>query len=81
MTSRQSQTPSPIEELTYEEAYSDLEELILALENEEHTLDEALALFERGQALANRCAGLLDEAELKLEQLSGETVEDLDLED
>jgi exonuclease VII small subunit len=32
-------------------------------------LEEALTLFERGQALAARCSELLETAELKLRQL------------
>jgi exodeoxyribonuclease VII small subunit len=40
------------------------------LENEKHTLDQAMALFERGQVLARRCAYLLEQAELKVQQLS-----------
>jgi exonuclease VII small subunit len=34
------------------------------------TLEEALALFERGQLLAARCTELLEVAELKLQQLT-----------
>lgn len=66
-------TPTtPIEELTYEQAFSELEALIAALESDGATLDELLAKFERGQALARHCATLLDQAELKVQQLSGE---------
>jgi exodeoxyribonuclease VII small subunit len=64
--------PKPVEELAYEPAYAELEGIISALETEQRPLDEALALFERGQALAKRCAELLDKAELKVRQLSGE---------
>ena len=49
----------PVEELSYEQAYKELEEIVSALESEEQTLDAALALYERGQALARRCAGLV----------------------
>jgi exodeoxyribonuclease VII small subunit len=61
-----------VDTMTYEEAFKEMEEIVAALEADEHTLEEALALFERGQALAKRCATLLDEAELKVQQLSGE---------
>jgi len=43
---------------------------VYALETNEKSLDEAIALFERGQALAKHCAGLLDKAELRVRQLS-----------
>ncbi|MFW5713823.1 MAG: exodeoxyribonuclease VII small subunit [Brevefilum sp.] len=36
-------------------------------------LEKALQRFERGQALAKRCGQLLEEAELKVQQLSMET--------
>ncbi|RME88732.1 MAG: exodeoxyribonuclease VII small subunit [Anaerolineae bacterium] len=62
----------PIEELTYEEAFAELEMIVNALEAEQHSLEEAMALFERGQALSKRCADLLDQAELKVRRLSGE---------
>jgi exodeoxyribonuclease VII small subunit len=62
----------PVEELTYEQAYAELESIVAALENEERNLDEAIAQYERGQALAKYCAALLDKAELKVQQLSGD---------
>lgn len=65
---------TPVEELTYEQAYVELEGIVTTLENEERTLDEAIAQYERGQALAKHCAELLDKAELKVQQLSGDEV-------
>jgi exodeoxyribonuclease VII small subunit len=67
----------PVEELTYEQALAELEEITRQLEETPPALEETLALFERGQALARRCAGLLDQAELKVRQLSGEELEKL----
>lgn len=66
----------PVEELSFEQAFSELEELVTALETGEQDLDGSVALFERGQALANYCAGLLDQAELKIQQISGEELLD-----
>ena len=60
------------ETLTYEEAVRALEELINQLEAPQITLDETISLYERGQALAKRCAGLLEQAELRLRQLGAE---------
>lgn len=62
----------PVEELSYEEAFTDLEAVVAALESADHPLEESLALFERGQALARRCAELLEKAELKVQQLTGD---------
>ncbi|MGA2489121.1 MAG: exodeoxyribonuclease VII small subunit [Anaerolineales bacterium] len=65
----------PIEEFSYEEAYTELEKIVTKLEAGEQPLEEAVALFERGQKLTRHCAGLLDKAELKIQQLSGEKLE------
>ncbi len=65
----------PIGKLTYEEAFGELEAIVLALESGEQPLEDALALFERGQGLTKRCAQLLDAAELKVTRLSGDTLE------
>ena len=62
----------PVEQLTYEQAFSQMQEVVSSLETEEHPLDKALELFERGQALAKHCAVLLEQAELKVQQISGD---------
>ena len=67
---------TPIEEMTYEQAFSALEAVVAALETENQSLDEAMQLFERGQALIRRCMHLLDKAELKVRQLSGDELTD-----
>lgn len=67
---------SPISEFTYEQAVAELESIVAALESAEHPLDEALALYQRGQLLAHHCAALLDRAELKVQQLAGENLVD-----
>ncbi|HET7377780.1 MAG TPA: exodeoxyribonuclease VII small subunit [Anaerolineae bacterium] len=59
-----------IEGLTFEEAFKELEESVVKLESGELPLEESLALYERGQALAVYCGKLLDEAELKIEQVA-----------
>ena len=68
--------PKPIEALTYEEAFSELETIVAALESGERPLEESMTLFERGQALTKHCAGLLDKAELKVQALVGESLTD-----
>ncbi len=64
--------PDNIQSLNYEQAFSELEEIVNGLETNQKTLEEALALYERGQALAQRCAELLDQAELRVRALSQE---------
>ena len=61
---------SEIENLTFEQAFAELEETVRKLEAGGLALEESLALFERGQALAARCGAQLDEAELKIKQLT-----------
>ena len=60
----------PVEELSYEQAFGELESIVNQLEGEQPPLEESLKLYERGQALTNRCADLLENAELKLQQLA-----------
>lgn len=63
-------------DLSFEEASMELEALVAALEGEQKSLEESMALFERGQALVKRCADLLEKAELKIKQLSGDKLDD-----
>ena len=58
------------EELTFESAFAQLEAIVGKLEAGDLPLDEAMALFEQGQKLAALCSARLDEAELKVQQLS-----------
>lgn len=60
----------PISEMTFEEAFAELEEVVRKLEAGGLTLEESLALYERGQALAAYCNQQLDQAELKVSQLA-----------
>jgi exodeoxyribonuclease VII small subunit len=71
------QAEKPIAELSYEEAFSELEQIVEALENNQQALEDSLKLYERGQALSQYCAKLLEEAELKVRKLS----DDLSLEE
>lgn len=73
-----STTPKAVEALTYEAAFRELQEVVSALEGEPQSLEEAMSLFERGQALAKRCTELLDQAELKVKRLSGGELTDLE---
>jgi exodeoxyribonuclease VII small subunit len=58
-----------IADLSFEEAYAELEATVARLERGDLSLEESIALFERGQALAARCNVQLDTAELKVRQL------------
>lgn len=58
------------DELSYEQAFRELEGLVASLESGDLPLEESLKLFERGQLLASRCSQLLEQAELRLRQLA-----------
>ena len=58
-----------IAELSFEEAFGELEATVARLERGDLSLEESIALFERGQALAAHCNVQLDTAELKVRQL------------
>jgi len=68
-------------EISFEKLYTELETTIEQLEAGNLTLDEALALYERGIELASQCNNLLDRAELKIQELSPSIVETADDED
>lgn len=59
----------PLEELSYEEALQELEELVKTLESGDNDLQTTLLHFERGQKLASYCISLLDDAEKKVDRL------------
>ncbi|MDQ3855433.1 MAG: exodeoxyribonuclease VII small subunit [Chloroflexota bacterium] len=63
-------------ELTFEQAYSRLEELIQRLDAGGLPLDEALTCYEEASALAGRCTELLDNAELRLRSVEDLVVEE-----
>ena len=67
-----------VKQLTYEQALGQFGEIVDALEREEQSLDKALALFERGQELARYCGDLLDQTELKVQQIIGEELVDFE---
>jgi len=67
----------PLEDLSYEQALQEMEELVNKLDTGENDLESTLLYYERGQALASHCLSLLDKAELKVEDvLKGENESD-----
>ncbi len=63
-----------IEQLTYEEALLELEQIVEVLEGEQNPLEESMKLFERGQALVRQCGALLESAQLKVQKLAGDSL-------
>ncbi len=64
-----------MKELTYEQAYKRLEEIVEKLENGSVPLEESMRLFEEGTKLANFCNSKLNAAEQKFTQLITENSE------
>lgn len=56
--------------LTFEQSLKRLEEIVSRMERGDVPLEEALSLFEEGTSLVKSCTKLLDEAELKIVQLT-----------
>ena len=66
-----SELPPKIE-ATYEEAREELIEVVRTLEAGGTTLEESLALWERGEALAKLCQEWLDGARKRLDEAMAE---------
>ena len=60
---------STVFDLSFEAAYAELEDIITRLDSGDLPLEESVALFERGRKLSQYCQGLLDNAELRVNQL------------
>lgn len=69
---------------SFEALFRELEATVAKLEDGDLTLDESLALFQRGMELSKKCGEMLDQAELRVKELSppaGEPLESEDLEE
>ena len=58
------------EPASFEDAQRELEQIVERLERGQAPLDEAVALWERGEALYRFCLGKLDAAQGKIEELA-----------
>ena len=63
------------DEVSFEDARGELEQIVTKLESGQASLEEAVALWERGELLYRTCVGKLDAAEGKMEEL-GKRVEE-----
>ena len=57
-------------EPAFESAQRELEQIVQRLESGDAALDEAIALWERGEELYRFCLGKLDSAQGKIEDLA-----------
>lgn len=60
---------SSLDELNFEQAYQELENIVERMERGEQDLEKSLNDFERGVALMKRCHSKLKDAEQKVEVL------------
>jgi exodeoxyribonuclease VII small subunit len=58
-----------LKDLSFEQALSELDDTVQRLERGDLSLAEAIALYERGMRLVQRCNDVLDAAELQVETL------------
>lgn len=61
--------PIPVDQLTFEKALAELEEIVGQLERGDVPLAESIASYERGEALKKHCEKLLGEAEARVEKI------------
>ena len=67
--------PDDIAQLSYEQARDQLVEVVSTLEQGQVTLEESIALWERGEALATRCEEWLTNARERLDKARSATNE------
>lgn len=60
---------SAIAALSFEDALKELERIVGRLESGDASLDEAITLYERGDALRRQCAARLDAAQARIEAI------------
>jgi exodeoxyribonuclease VII small subunit len=57
---------TPVDDMTFEQAMTELERVVGLLERGDVALEESITLYERGAALRKRCDTKLKEAEEKV---------------
>ncbi len=55
---------------SFEEALKKLESIVEELENEEITLEDSVKLYEEGVKMSRFCTEILEQAELRIEQVN-----------
>jgi exodeoxyribonuclease VII small subunit len=61
---------SDLATLPFEKALAELEAIVQRLEKGDVELDESIRIYERGEALKQRCEELLREAEARVEKIT-----------
>ncbi len=58
------------ERLSFEEALKKLESIVEQLEDEDITLEDSVKLYEEGVKMSKFCTEILEQAELRIEQVN-----------
>lgn len=61
--------PDDVKALSFEQALAELERIVDQLERGEAPLDQAIRIYERGEALKTHCEALLKAAEDRVEKI------------
>jgi exodeoxyribonuclease VII small subunit len=81
MAAKSKTNEAPVNQLSFESALKELEDIVSRLEQGEVDLEDSITLYERGQALKIHCENKLKAAEGRLEKIvqGGKGVEPADL--
>lgn len=60
---------SDVTALSFEQAVSELENIVARLERGDVPLDQSIEIYERGEALKKHCESLLNAAEARIEKI------------
>ena len=66
------EAPTPVPDLSYEQARDELVRLVSRIESGQVPLEEAMTLWERGEQLAAHCQAKLDAAQDTLDRATGQ---------
>jgi exodeoxyribonuclease VII small subunit len=69
MAAKSKANDTPVDQLSFEIALKELEDIVGRLEQGEVDLEDSIALYERGQALKAHCEKKLKAAEGRLEKI------------
>jgi exodeoxyribonuclease VII small subunit len=67
----------PPEELSFEQALDELDDLVRKMESGELGLDDSISAYRRGAALARHCQTRLSDAELEIRKLDNDVLKTL----
>lgn len=81
MATKSKANETPVDQLSFESALKELEDIVSRLEQGEVDLEDSISLYERGQVLKAHCENKLKAAEGRLEKIvqGGKSVEPAEL--